>query len=108
MPDIAKGFFRVGVPAEQFAVLIPFQKAIESLHKAVLAVGIGLGDVLHVGADKDQTAGMELAIVQTQTIAIQEPSSGVHPWHLYICRLDIHYEASSGSYMQREETLLFD
>ena len=93
---------------EQFAVSIPFQEAIESLQEAGLTVGIGLGDVLQVGADKDQAAGMELTIVQTQTIAIQEPSSGVHPWHLCICRLGIHYEASSGSYMQREKTLLFD
>ena len=42
-----------GREVEQFAVPIPFQEAIESLHKAVLAVGIGLGDVLHVGADQD-------------------------------------------------------
>ena len=46
---------------EQFAVPIPFQKAIEFLHKVGLAVGIGLGDVLHVGADEDQTAGAALA-----------------------------------------------
>ena len=29
----------------------------ESLHEAGLAVGIGLGDVLHVRADEDQAAG---------------------------------------------------
>ena len=33
----------------------------ESLHEAGLAVGIGLGDVLHVRADEDQTAGAALA-----------------------------------------------
>ncbi len=42
---------------EQFPVPIPFQEAIESLHETGLVVGIGLGDALHVGADKDQTAG---------------------------------------------------
>ena len=43
---------------EQFPIPIPFQEAIESLHEAGLAIGIGLDDVLHVGADEDQAAGM--------------------------------------------------
>ena len=46
---------------EQFPVPIPFQEAIESLHEAGLAVGIGLSDVLHVGADEDQAAGAAFA-----------------------------------------------
>ena len=47
----------LGQQVEQFAVPIPFQEAIEFLHEAGLAVGIGFGDVLHVGADEDQAAG---------------------------------------------------
>ena len=38
-----------------FPVPIPLQEAIEFLHEAGLAAGIGLGDVLHVRADEDQT-----------------------------------------------------
>ena len=52
---------------KQFAVPIPFQEAIESLHKAVLTVGIGLGDVLHVGADEDQATGAALAFAGGDT-----------------------------------------
>ena len=37
------------------------RKPSEFLHEAVLAVGVGLGDVLHVGADEDQAAGAALA-----------------------------------------------
>ena len=47
---------------EQFPVPFPFQKAIESLHEAGLAVGIGLGDVFHVGADENQASGAALAV----------------------------------------------
>ena len=47
---------------EQFAVPFPFQKAIESLHEAGLAVGIGLGDVFHVGTDENQASGAALAV----------------------------------------------
>ena len=50
-----------GGQVEQFPVPIPFQEAIESLHEAGLEVGIGLGDVLHVGADEDQAAGAAFA-----------------------------------------------
>ena len=45
----------LGGQVEQFAVPIPFQETIESLHEAGLALRVGLGDVLHVGADEDQT-----------------------------------------------------
>ena len=48
---------------EQFAVPFPFQKAIESLHEAGLAVGITLGDVFHVGTDENQASGAALAVV---------------------------------------------
>ena len=41
--------------------MFPFQEYIKPLHEAGLEVGIGLGDVLHVGADEDQTAGAALA-----------------------------------------------
>ena len=47
---------------EQFAVPFPFQKAIESLHEAGLAVGITLGGVFHVGADENQASGAALAV----------------------------------------------
>ena len=46
---------------EQFAVAVPFQEAIESLHEAFALIGIAAGDVLKVGAEKDQAAGTALA-----------------------------------------------
>ena len=46
---------------EQFAVAVPFQEAIESLHEAFALIGIAAGDVLKVGAEKDQAAGAALA-----------------------------------------------
>ena len=41
--------------------MIPFQEFIESLHETVERVGIGLGDVIDVGANEDQAAGTALA-----------------------------------------------
>ena len=59
-----------------------------------------------VGCPQNLKRSTGWSIVRTQTIvSIREPSPRVHPWHRYICRLDICYEASSGSYMQREKSL---
>ena len=59
--QILLGVRFTGVQAEQFPIPVALQEAIESLHEAGLAVGIGLGDVLHVGPDEDQTAGAAFA-----------------------------------------------
>ena len=55
-------FFLEG-QVEQFAVPVPFQKAIEFLHETGLAVGITLDDVFHVGTDENQASGAALAVV---------------------------------------------
>ena len=60
--DQGSGSLLLGGQVEQFPVTVPFQEAIESLYDAGLEVRICLDDVLHVGADEDQTAGAALAV----------------------------------------------